>query len=187
MNKNFREINDKLMYYNQVDALIQEILTQEEKLHVTRILILLGLYRVLDTDMLMAFYKIVYGKGLRLKYIKLAAKHNLIVEFKNEEKVFFYELKKAGTYALQQAGKDYFPMGYFWTNLQRNGIIEYNLELLKHRVNLVQRVEEITKRGIEEEIEAFKKEILDARYTKAQKDYFGYKTKSTTFDELEVQ
>ena len=124
----------------EADILFQEILNQKQKKIISRILIILGQYRLLDTDMLMKIYLKDYDEKLNIRYIKKAVKENLIVEYKKnldtkfEEKVYFYELKEISFYVLDKAGFKQFcknKIPVFWSNQERTKILTINKYLIE--------------------------------------------------------
>lgn len=123
----------------EADVVFLEVLNQDEKLHISRILLILALYMVLDTNMLMKAYEYHYGEKLRLKFIKKAAKERFIIEYKKnletqfEENIYFYELKSAGVHELLEAGFYVLVPGRFWTNQERNAILAFNRERIESK------------------------------------------------------
>ena len=124
----------------EADILMQEILNQKQKKIISRILIILGQHKLLDTDMLMKIYVNNYNEKLNIRYIKKAVKENLIVEYKKnldtkeEEEIFFYELKEISFYILEKAGyknisKNKIPI--FWANEERTKILTINKYLIE--------------------------------------------------------
>lgn len=180
--------DERVIHFTEVDVLMQEEFTQEEKLHISRILKLLGVHIVLSNDMLFKFYKLTFGEDLKLKFIKVAVKNKLIVEYQRNstgevaDKIFFFELKKSGIYALEQGGGIVLPVGYFWTNKERNGVLEYNRRLLEKNINQLDRFEKalsLFKKGIDEKnFESLRNELINAKYIDPQEDYFGFYTKT---------
>lgn len=129
----------------EADILFQEILNQKQKRIISRILIILGQHKLLDTDMLMKIYAKKYNEKLNIRYIKKAVKENLIVEYKKnldtkwEEETFFYELKEISFYILEKAGyknlsKNKIPM--FWSNKERTKILTINRYLVEEADNV---------------------------------------------------
>lgn len=124
----------------EADILFQEILNQKQKKIISRILIILGQYKLLDTDMLMKIYTKNYNEKLNIRYIKKAVKENLLVEYKKnldtqwEQEIYFYELKEISFYVLEKAGyknlsKNKIPI--FWSNKERTRILTINKYLLE--------------------------------------------------------
>lgn len=180
--------DERIIYFREIDVLMQEEFTQEEKLYVTRILKLLGVHMVLSNDMLFKFYKLTFGEDLKLKFVKLAVKNKLIIEYQRNstgisvEETFFFELKKSGVYALKEGGGIFLPVGYFWTNKERNGVIEYNRRLLEKNINQLKRFEialDLFNKGYDEySFKCLRDELINAKNIQTSNDYFGFYTKA---------
>lgn len=90
------------IHFTEVDILLQEEFNAREKQVITRILEILGICMVLETSQLFEIYQHEFDEKLKLKYLKLAVREKLIVEYKKnyqhktEENQYFYELKKSG-------------------------------------------------------------------------------------------
>ncbi|MBE6024468.1 MAG: hypothetical protein E7231_14990 [Cellulosilyticum sp.] len=103
-------MRDRVIRAIEADVVFLEILTQEEKLHISRILLILASFVVLDTNMLMEVYQYFYKDKLKLRFIKKAVKERFIIEYKKnletdlEEPIYFYELKSSGMHELSEAG-----------------------------------------------------------------------------------
>lgn len=86
----------------EVVTLFEEVLNSHYSTAIGRILKILGIYMLMDTNQLMQRYQKIYGEKLRLKYIKKAVNYNLISEFKynsstkGEKDIYFYKTKLSG-------------------------------------------------------------------------------------------
>lgn len=161
-----------------LDTMFLEIYTQREKLVISRILILLGDYMVLETSMLYELYFKLFSEKLNIKILKKAAQDLLIVEYKynlyqkDEKPLFFYTLKKnGGDYLLKEAGYEVIQLPFFWANYEKSIVLTFNKYFIEN--------------GIKEKINKdFLKYIKVGLFLSKSKENAYFLTQITTKQEL---
>ena len=169
-------MKDHIIRRIEADVVFQELLTQEEKFYILRILRILAVYVILESHMLGIVYEQFYHEKLRLKFIKKAARERFVIEYLNkgvptEEKVYFYELKSGGIHILNKAGYYHIEASYRWTNLERSALLEYNRECISNN-------EFLTELRDYKQQEALTKELYRIARQKVSNDEFGKYTKA---------
>lgn len=182
------------MRYSDVDILMHEEFNLREKQVVGRILELLGVYRVATTDQLFKAYRRRYKAELKLKYLKLAVKNKLVIEYRKNggnrdlaEDVFFYELKKAGVYVLKEANKMQFATNYLDDARTKGAILLYNQMVLDTHGELLTRAHHEYRECYEDKtnkINTFREFLQDVAdlvdsFKPEGEAYFGKYTKAT--------
>lgn len=168
-------MDQRVVHRADVEVLFLEEFNVTEREEILNILRMLGRMIILDTESLFKFYEIKYQKKLKLKYVKLAVKNGLLIEYKKnyqteaEENKFFYTLKSGGKYALEAVGARQFTHSIAFSRDRYNNMLEYNYSLL----NSAKLFFSFWNMKVEE-FGDFVREIINETYDYNSKpDYFG--------------
>lgn len=106
-------LRDRSLTSFEVVNLFEDVFEPDQKEIISTIIKILGVYMVLETNQLFQIYERMTKKKLKLKYIKIAVKYNLIAEYQynstvdGEKDLFFYSTKLSGRTFLINIGFKY--------------------------------------------------------------------------------
>lgn len=131
-------MDTRIIRKEEVEILFLETFNITEREEVLNVLKIIGKMVILDTESLYEAYDLLYYKKLKLKYVKLAVKNNLLIEYKKnygteqEEDKYFYTLKSGGKFALDLAGEIKFDHNLRFNRNMYNKLIEFNYDVIEN-------------------------------------------------------
>lgn len=139
------KLKDRSLTKFEVTNLFEDVFTPEQRKNISDIIKILGRYMLLETDQLFQIYERMTKEKLKLKYIKIAVKFNLIGEYQyestidGEKDIFFYSLKLSGRIFLNLIGFDYNVLQLDTDTALRRRILTLNRYLIENRYLMLSR------------------------------------------------
>lgn len=139
------KLRDRSLTKFEVTNLFEDVFTPDQRETVSDIIKILGRYMLLETDQLFQIYERMAKKKLKLNYIKIAVKFNLIGEYKyestidGEKDIFFYSSKLSGRIFLNIIGFDYNRLSLDTDTSLRRRILILNRYLIDNRYLMLSR------------------------------------------------